>query len=280
LTQVLPCTHTHLRSRLRDSTRADQMVLVEELESEDETCDQVPPMESEKKETEKENSTLQKGFLDKAKEKPLYPEGSKEGYVSPETHKKHAEVKMNDDMNKGMNRGATDNNGYERPEWYTKEWPKDCQYNSPGCVLEEMKTSTHKSETHKSIVRDNERWEEQFVAGVKAMRFGFLGVTDEDLPKIIEHLKGNEDVLELDLTNNKIMDAGIQSLVAALAAGAAPNLKELRIYKNEFGDLGKTMLTQGLRVFRKTLDIRPDEPDWAKLAKPYAEPPPAVGAMD
>merc|ERR1712151_1386233 len=170
-------------------------------------------------------------------------------------------------MNKDMNRGAENNNGVERPEWYTKEWPKDCQYNSPGCTLEEMNTSTHKSDVHKSIVRDNERWDEQLVAGVKAMRFGFLGVTDEDLSQIIERLKGNEDVVELDLTNNKIMDQGVQTLVAALAAGAAPNLKELRIYKNEFGNLGKTMLTQGLRVFRKNLDIRHEEPDWAKLAK-------------
>ena len=37
----------------------------------------------------------------------------------------HAEHKMNEDLNAGMNRGAADNNGVERPPWYTKEWPKD-----------------------------------------------------------------------------------------------------------------------------------------------------------
>jgi hypothetical protein len=250
------------------------MVLVEELDD-DEQEDQVAPLESSKQ----HSSSLQKGFLDKAKDKPLYgPEGSSEGYVSPETHKKHQEVKMNEDINKGMNRGASDNNNIERPPWYTKEYPKDCQYNSPGCILEEMNTSGHKSDVHKAMVRDAERWDAQFAAGVKAMRFGFMGVTDEDLVAILESLKGNEDVVELDLTHNKIMDQGVQRLVAALAAGAAPNLQELRIYKNEFGDLGKTMLQQGLRVFRKKLDIRYEEPDWAKLAKPYTEEPPKANA--
>jgi hypothetical protein len=242
------------------------MVLVEEIEDED----QIAPLPVDKNETSK----LQKGFLDKAKDKPLYgPEGSSEGYVAPETHKKHAEVKLNDDINMSMNKGAADNNNLERPEWYTKEWPKDCQYNSPGCLVNELSTSVHKSDIHKAVVRDAERWEEQLAPGVKAMRFGFMGVTDEDLTEILERLKGNQDVVELDLTHNKIMDKGIQSLVAAIAGGAAPNLKELRIYKNEFGDLGKTMLTQGLSVFRKKLDIRHEEPDWSKLSNPFTEQP-------
>ena len=47
------------------------------------------------------------------------------------------------------------------------------------------------------------------------MRFGFMGITDEDLSDIIERLKGNEDVVELDLANNKIMDKGMQPLVRA-----------------------------------------------------------------
>lgn len=84
--------------------------------------------------------------------------------------------KLPQDLTAGMNRGATENNGIERPPWYTKEWPKetfsgdpfatlilvddssaknppinrlppeDCQYNSPGCTLEEMETSNHKSD--------------------------------------------------------------------------------------------------------------------------------------
>jgi len=154
------------------------------------------------------------------------------------------------------------------PPWYTKEWPKDCQYNSPGCTLDDLEASGHKTDLHRNMVRDNTRWEEAKAKGVKSIRLSFMQMTDEDLAEIIGLLKGNQDVTELDLTHNQIKDQGVQALVAALAAGAAPNLRELKIYRNEFGDLGKTMLTQGLSVFRKKLDIRTEEPDWSRFARP------------
>merc|ERR1712039_589740 len=103
--------------------------------------------------------------------------------------------------------------------------------------------------------------------GQKAIRLSFASLTDEDLPEVIDRIRKDEDVKELDLAHNHIKDAGIQALVAALSAGAAPNLAELKVYSNEFGDLGKTMLTQGLPVFRKKLDIRWEEPNWAHLGK-------------
>ncbi|CAL1138618.1 unnamed protein product [Cladocopium goreaui] len=170
-----------------------------------------------------------------------------------------------------MNRGATENNGIERPPWYTKEWPKDCQYNSPGCTLEEMETSNHKSDIHKDMVRNCNRWHESLAPGVTSMRFSFLHATDEDLTEVIEKLKDNQDVTELDLSHNKIKDSGIQALVAALAAGAAPKLRELKVYSNEFGQLGETMLTQGLPVFRRDLKVEWQEPSWAKLAREEAQ---------
>merc|ERR1712187_458762 len=94
-----------------------------------------------------------------------------------------------------------------------------------------------------------------------------MQATDEDLNEIIARLKGNADVTEIDLSHNHIKDAGVQALVAALAAGAAPNLQELKIYSNDFGDLGQTMLTQGLPVFRKKLQVHWKEPAWAKFTK-------------
>eukprot|EP00931_Biecheleriopsis_adriatica_P117283 TRINITY_DN92818_c0_g1_i1.p1 TRINITY_DN92818_c0_g1~~TRINITY_DN92818_c0_g1_i1.p1 ORF type:complete len:260 (+),score=68.32 TRINITY_DN92818_c0_g1_i1:47-826(+) len=239
------------------------MVLVEELDDEPKETAQ------ESQEVEKKSSTqLSKGFLEKAKEKPLYgPEGSSEGKVDPNTHKAHQEHKMNEDLNKGMNKGAKDNNGLERPPWYTKEWPKDCQYNSPGCRLEEMDTSGHQTDIHRDMVRNGPRWQEALAPGTKAMRLSFSQATDEDLAEVIEKLKGNDDVTELDLAHNHIKDAGIQALVAALAAGAAPNLRELRVYSNEFGELGKTMLTQGLPVFRKKLEVYWKEPSWSNITR-------------
>ncbi|CAK0860933.1 unnamed protein product [Prorocentrum cordatum] len=218
---------------------------------------------------EAKSPALRAGFLDKAKDKPLYPaEGSPEGHVSQETHKAHAEHKMNNDIHKGMNRGAQDNNNIDRPAWYTPDWPKDCQYNAPGCVLSELETSGHASELHARMVRDNIRWKESLEPGVKSIRLSFMQATDEDLKEVIERLKGNSDVTELDLSHNHVKDAGVQALVAALAAGAAPNLQELKLYNNEFGDLGQTMLTQGLPVFRKKLQVHWKEPAWAKFTKP------------
>ncbi|CAJ1462087.1 unnamed protein product [Effrenium voratum] len=241
------------------------MVLVEEIVEEEDASESKATIVEEVQEAK---AAISKGFLEKAKDKPLYgPEGSAEGKVDPKTHKAHAEHKMNEDLNAGMNRGAADNNGVERPPWYTKEWPKDCQYNAPGCALDELDTSQHASDLHKGMVQNCGRWQEALAPGVASMRFSFLQATDEDLNHIIEKLKGNEDVTELDLSHNHIKDTGVQALVAALAAGAAPKLRELRLYSNEFGALGETMLKQGLAVFRKDLKVQSQEPSWAKLAR-------------
>jgi len=249
------------------------MVLVEEVDDE-------VPVGKEAKEAppKKESTTLKVGFLDSSKEGLYGPEGSPEGAVAKETHKAHAEHKMNEDLNANMNRGAKDNNGHGRPEWYTKEWPKDCQYNAPGCELQEMATSTHATDIHREMVQGNERWQEALAPGVKIIRLSFTQMCDEDLKKVIDSLKGNSDVEELDLSHNKINDVGVQALVAALAAGAAPNLKELRIYSNEFGELGKTMLTQGLSILRKKLKVQAEEPSWKHISQPQKDAAPAAAA--
>eukprot|EP00441_Pelagodinium_beii_P026133 CAMPEP_0197656802 /NCGR_PEP_ID=MMETSP1338-20131121/43421_1 /TAXON_ID=43686 ORGANISM="Pelagodinium beii, Strain RCC1491" /NCGR_SAMPLE_ID=MMETSP1338 /ASSEMBLY_ACC=CAM_ASM_000754 /LENGTH=259 /DNA_ID=CAMNT_0043232985 /DNA_START=50 /DNA_END=829 /DNA_ORIENTATION=- len=245
------------------------MVLVEEID-EDEQADTVSELKSLEEAPKK--TSLNKGFLEKAKDKPLYgPDGSNEGKVDPNTHKAHTEQKLNKEMNEGMNRGAHENNGIERPPWYTKEWPKDCQYNSPGCHLEELETSGHKTDIHREMIRGNNRWKEALAPGQKTIRVCFSQATDEDLNEIIQALKGNEDVTELDVSHNHIKDGGVQALVAALAAGSAPNLQELRVYSNEFGSLGETMLTQGLPVFRKKLEVHWKEPSWANIARDGAE---------
>jgi len=217
---------------------------------------------------------MKRGFLESAaaQAEPLYPpEGSNEGQVAPETHKAHQEHKMNQDLNDQMNRGAKENNGHERPQWYTKEYPKDCQYNSPGCALHELPASGHTNDIKRGMVRSGERWKEATQPGVTAMRLSFMSLTDEDLTELLPFMKGNKDLVELDLSHNSIKDQGVQSLVGALANGAAPNLRELRLYSNEFGELGQTMLTQGLPVFRKKLEVHWKEPSWAKITKPSAE---------
>merc|ERR1719229_78697 len=115
------------------------MVVFEEILEEEEDQTEKPNHETAK------TCKLKKGFLEQNTESLYPPEGSPEGHVSSETHKAHAENKLNQDMNKSMNRGAENNNGIERPSWYTKEWPKDCQYNAPGCSLHDMETSGYTS---------------------------------------------------------------------------------------------------------------------------------------
>merc|ERR1740121_2281464 len=244
------------------------MVFVEELADDE---DFAVPAATPAEKPEAKAPSLKKGFLEEKGIEPLYPpEGSSEGKVSPDTHKAHSEHHMNEKLNQDMNHGAKDNNGIDRPAWYTKEWPKDCQYNSPGYHLDELEHSTHQSAVHKEMARGS-RWEEALAPGMKRMSFAFNQITDEDLAEIAEKLKGNTDVVELDLSHNHIKDAGVQKLVGVLSGGAAPNLKELRIHSNEFTNLGKVMLTQGLRVFRKKLEIQVDEPSWMKEARDKAE---------
>lgn len=223
----------------------------------------------------KKDPALRRGFLAESSESLYGPEGSPEGVVAPETHKAHTEHKLNKDMNEGMNRGAKDNNGLGRPEWYTPDWPKDCQYNSPGCTLGELEGAKHASELHRDSVRQGERWEEAMSGTATIMRMSFMGLNDEDMEAVVERLRGNDTVTELDLSHNKIKDLGVQTLVGALANGMAPNLQELRIYSNEFGDLGRTMLAQGLKVLRKSLKVTFLEPSYGV---PLAAPKPAAPA--
>jgi len=248
------------------------MVLVEEIADDEEVA--VPQADAPKPKAE---PAMRRGFLDKASESLYPPEGSPEGVVAPETHKAHTEHKMNEDLNDQMNRGAKDNNGLEPPPWYTKEYPKGCQYNSPGCTLDPMEMSSHGSELKKQMTRGTRR-EEATAKGLKEMRLSFMSVCDEDVADLVTALKGNADITELDLSHNNIKDAGVQTLVGALANGAAPNLTELRLYSNEFGELGQTMLTQGLPVFRKKLQVHWKEPSWAHIGQSAASPSPAAPA--
>merc|ERR1719199_2493840 len=143
------------------------MVLVEEIDDDEVQAVQAKEVTAPQADAPKAKASpaMRRGFLDQAAESLYPPEGSPEGVVAPETHKAHTEHKMSENMNEQMNRGAKDNNGLEPPPWYTKEYPKGCQYNSPGCTLEPMEMSTHGSEMKKQMIRGT-RWEENTAAGL------------------------------------------------------------------------------------------------------------------
>merc|ERR1712166_762719 len=80
-------------------------------------------------------------------------------------------------------------------------------------------------------------------------------ITDVEVPQIADALKSNDTITLLDLSHNEIGDIGVQSLVTAMAMGAAKNLKELRITSNKgIGHMGRTMLT-GLDAMRKNTKV-------------------------
>ena len=79
-------------------------------------------------------------------------------------------------------------------------------------------------------------------------------ITDVEVPQIADALKANDTITFLDVSHNEISDIGVQSLVTAMAMGAAKNLKELRITSNRYGHMGRNMLT-GMDAMRKNMKV-------------------------
>lgn len=202
----------------------------------------------------------EKGFLND-NNTPLYgPEGSSQGKVSAEQKKKWKEHEMNEKMNKKMGFGTEDSE-YPKPDWYTYDWPKGCQYNKPDCNMFPLEETRHPSDLHKEMNRNNARWKALMDGEAEAAcRLSFIGINDEDLKELIQAIRNSEIVEELDLSHNNISDQGVQNLVGTLANGGFPKLKELKIYANKFTDLGTTMLSQGLRILRKSLTVHLEDP--------------------
>merc|ERR1719199_1316499 len=239
------------------------MVVIEEVDETEETTDtRAPPKETGDETASKPKKVgFKKGFLDDTGEA-LYPEGSPEGEVSEEVKKARLEQetqKKLDNMQapkKGAPVPGENEPEAPPPPWYTPEWPKTCQYNTPGCTLYEMGSSGHSSEMHKEMVRKTERWEKAISGKEKEIRLSFTSMVDEDLEVLLEHVRDSEVVREIDISHNDIQDIGVQKLVTVLAdAKALPNLETVRCYKNCFTSLGETMITQGLAVFRPKLKV-------------------------
>jgi hypothetical protein len=81
------------------------------------------------------------------------------------------------------------------------------------------------------------------------------GVTDRRLKALCDSLRGSS-VTSLDLSGNRISDAGASSLAAALGAPTvAPDLISLNLAGNPLTDVGRAAL-QSLAKARKGLDVR------------------------
>ena len=215
---------------------------------------------------------LKQGFLNDKERPTLYgPEGSGEVSLSDAQKRKMDENefqhKANEKMHDMMNRGG----GGEVAPWYNPNFPKGCQYNSPGCSLSDFETSSHSSELHRSLLSKSSRWQELISSsstnGLDEIRLPYAGVKDTDLDEIFTAIKyyHNESLKILDLSMNDICDAGAQLIASRLCVlHTAPNLSELKLFGNKIGELGKTSLFQGLKVLRKNLSISIETPDFLK----------------
>ena len=205
---------------------------------------------------------MRAGFLN---ENPttLYPSsGSGECSLSDEQKQKQQENERNHIANKSidemMNRG-----GGDTAPWYTSNFPKGCQYNSPGCDMSEIGKSSHSTGMHRELLTRSDRWL-NIIEGpcdLKEIRLLYSSLKDTDLPELINAIKEKHNLtLEiLDLSCNELNDFGAQIIAGALATNLAPNLKVLRVFGNKFTKLGKVVL-DGLKLLRKCLLIELEKP--------------------
>eukprot|EP00931_Biecheleriopsis_adriatica_P102484 TRINITY_DN77449_c0_g1_i1.p1 TRINITY_DN77449_c0_g1~~TRINITY_DN77449_c0_g1_i1.p1 ORF type:complete len:380 (+),score=90.01 TRINITY_DN77449_c0_g1_i1:73-1212(+) len=90
----------------------------------------------------------------------------------------------------------------------------------------------------------------------EALWLGSTGMHDSDVEALLEGLRrSGSQLTALDLSHNDLADAGIQKLVTGLASGLCPNLAELWLGGNAFGELGAQILSGGLAALRKDLSI-------------------------
>eukprot|EP00887_Chlorella_sp_A99_P008292 scaffold12.g8292.t1 len=95
---------------------------------------------------------------------------------------------------------------------------------------------------------------------------------DSKAKKLAEALRHNRQTISIDLSNNHLGDEGAKALAAALAAGAAPELIELRLAGNDLREEGRAALEE-LRTSRKhlKLELGPSAAELAAMAAAAAE---------
>jgi len=90
---------------------------------------------------------------------------------------------------------------------------------------------------------------------LKQLDVYFNYITDKNVPILFESLAELPELELIDFRNNRIGDAGVQSILGVLALGGIPKLKSLDLRGNEsISSVGETML-QGLALVRKSIKV-------------------------
>jgi hypothetical protein len=108
----------------------------------------------------------------------------------------------------------------------------------------------------------------RYASGLEQLRGGSLwcalagaGVTDKRVKSVCDALRSpNAAVTSLDLSGNRLTDAGAAALAAALGGGAAPDLIALNVAGNPLTDTGRAAL-HSLARLRRGLDVTFVVPD-------------------
>lgn len=99
---------------------------------------------------------------------------------------------------------------------------------------------------------------EESCSALTDLKLDFCNIEDADIVNLVAMLKEakyhNQSVTHLNLSSNKVGDAGIQALVIAVAGDVLPGLKTLHLQGNEFTQVGSNML-KGLALMRKNLSL-------------------------
>eukprot|EP00929_Paragymnodinium_shiwhaense_P046067 TRINITY_DN23480_c0_g3_i1.p1 TRINITY_DN23480_c0_g3~~TRINITY_DN23480_c0_g3_i1.p1 ORF type:complete len:474 (-),score=111.84 TRINITY_DN23480_c0_g3_i1:245-1666(-) len=104
-----------------------------------------------------------------------------------------------------------------------------------------------------------------------------LNLGDGDMEAVCQGLRrGGSRTTSLDISHNRIGDAGIQRLATELAKGSCPKLAELWVGGNSFSQLGAQMLTGGVKAMRKSLSIHLSDGGGDTAATPTAASPSPV----
>lgn len=109
----------------------------------------------------------------------------------------------------------------------------------------------HRSDRHKAALGDT---------GMAHINLGYCDLRGPDLGELVElAFKANQTATILDLSQNpQLDDAALQPLLIALASGALPALRELKLQGTGAAQVTRNM-AKGLTMMRKTLDVQLDE---------------------
>ena len=122
----------------------------------------------------------------------------------------------------------------------------------------------------------------RFASGLEQLRGGSLwcalagaGVTDKRVKTLLDAMRSPAvSVTSLDLSGNRLTDAGAAALAAALGGGLAPDLIALNVAGNPLTETGRAAL-QSLARLRRGLDVTLVVPD---IVPPLPNTPPPGGA--